>query len=239
MKYMGSKNRLAKYILPIILKNRKEGQVYVEPFCGGCNSLDKVSGKRIANDINEYLIATFKAAQNGWTPPDLITEEQYKEIQNNKDKFPKELVGYVGFAMSFGGKWFGGYRRDRAGDAGNIENMKNQSRRSKESLLEQIQKLKDVDFYNVNYWDLIIPDESIVYCDIPYQNSTKYSTNFDYDKFWNWAREISLKNEVFISEYNAPSDFEIVFEKELVNTLDKDATGSKKGTERLFKLKKI
>ena len=37
MKYMGSKNRIAKYILPIILKDRLEGQWYVEPFCGGCN----------------------------------------------------------------------------------------------------------------------------------------------------------------------------------------------------------
>jgi DNA adenine methylase len=87
---MGSKNRLAKYILPIILKNKKQNQVYVEPFCGGCNSMDKVTGcVRIANDINEYLIATFKAAQSGWIPPGLITEEQYKEIQNNKDKIIK------------------------------------------------------------------------------------------------------------------------------------------------------
>ena len=37
MKYMGSKNRIAKYILPIILKDRKEGQWYVEPFVGGAN----------------------------------------------------------------------------------------------------------------------------------------------------------------------------------------------------------
>lgn len=35
MKYMGSKSRIAKYILPIILKDRKDGQYYVEPFCGG------------------------------------------------------------------------------------------------------------------------------------------------------------------------------------------------------------
>ena len=56
MQYMGSKNRIAKEILPIILKNKTEEQVYVEPFCGGCNMIDKVEGKRIANDYNEYLI---------------------------------------------------------------------------------------------------------------------------------------------------------------------------------------
>lgn len=50
MRYMGSKARIAKEILPLILADRKEGQYFVEPFCGGCNVTDKVSGNRIAND---------------------------------------------------------------------------------------------------------------------------------------------------------------------------------------------
>ena len=57
MKYMGSKNRHANELLPIILKNRKRGQWYVEPFCGGCNIIDKASGQRIANDLHFYLIS--------------------------------------------------------------------------------------------------------------------------------------------------------------------------------------
>ena len=32
MVYMGSKRRIAKFILPIILANRTDGQWYVEPF---------------------------------------------------------------------------------------------------------------------------------------------------------------------------------------------------------------
>lgn len=52
MKYMGSKRRFWKEIGPIILKDRKRGQVYVEPFCGGCNSLVNVGGRRLAADIN-------------------------------------------------------------------------------------------------------------------------------------------------------------------------------------------
>ena len=35
MKYQGSKNKIAKHILPIILKNRTPDQYYVEPFMGG------------------------------------------------------------------------------------------------------------------------------------------------------------------------------------------------------------
>ena len=49
---MGSKNRHAKDLLPIILKNRRDDQWYVEPFVGGFNMIDKVPGLRLANDTN-------------------------------------------------------------------------------------------------------------------------------------------------------------------------------------------
>ena len=52
---MGSKNRYAKEILPIILKDRYDGQWYVEPFAGGFNVIDKVKGNRMANDSNYYV----------------------------------------------------------------------------------------------------------------------------------------------------------------------------------------
>ena len=56
MQYLGSKNRMSKHILPIILKDRKPNQLYVEPFVGGCNMIDKVSGRRLANDNHTELI---------------------------------------------------------------------------------------------------------------------------------------------------------------------------------------
>ena len=106
MKYMGSKNRIAKHILPIILKDRKENQYYVEPFVGGANMIDKVdpliAPKRFGSDFNEYLPELWKAAESGWMPPYSLTEDEYKHIKNNKDSYPKELVAWVGFAISFG-----------------------------------------------------------------------------------------------------------------------------------------
>ena len=47
MQYMGSKNRIAKHILPIMLAERKPDQWWVEPFVGGANMIDKVEGNRI------------------------------------------------------------------------------------------------------------------------------------------------------------------------------------------------
>ena len=65
MKYMGSKARFTKEILPIILKERKPEQWYVEPFVGGMNVICEVGGKRIANDNNYYLIEMWKGLANG------------------------------------------------------------------------------------------------------------------------------------------------------------------------------
>lgn len=72
MKYMGSKARIAKHILPIMNLVR-EDSTWVEPFVGGANMIDKVKGERIVYDYNENLISCLDALAKGWTPP----EENY------------------------------------------------------------------------------------------------------------------------------------------------------------------
>ena len=227
MKYMGSKNRIAKDILPIILKDRiSEEQYYVEPFCGGCNLIDKIKGNRIASDINPYLIAMYQEIQRDWTPRIDYTEDEYKFIKENKQKYP-HLAGYFGFALSYGGKWFGGWRRDKQGKRNYVKEAYN-------NMLKQIPSLKGIEFYNLSYDKLDIPNNSIIYCDIPYRGTTKYNTPFDYDNFYNWCRKMKKQgHKIFISEYNMPKDFACVWAKEVTSSLTKD-TGSKKAIEKLF-----
>jgi DNA adenine methylase len=227
MKYMGSKRRISKEILTIILKERKPEQWYVEPFCGGCNSLDKVDNPRIGSDINEYLIALLKEIQKQipFNPPH-IGEKEYKEIQHDKEKYPKWLVGYVGFNLSFGAKFFGGYRRDKAG----IRNYENEAQ---QNIKAQQNNLMGIYFHCCNYDELFVPKGSIVYCDPPYKDTTKYQSKFDYEKFYEWCREKSKTNTVFISEYWMPEDFKCVWEKELSSNLDVSSTG-KRNIEKLF-----
>ena len=226
MKYLGSKNRIAKHILPIILKDRKKGQIFYDLFCGGGNIIDKVDGKRVANDNNKYLIALFKEMQKEEFNPQHIGEIDYKNIQQNKDNYADWLVGYVGFQLSFGAKFFGGYRRDKAG----VRDYENEAQRN---LRAQQPKIKDVEFHCGSYEEVKLEPNSIIYCDIPYKNTTQYSTSkgFDYDKFYSWC--IDRHNEghqVFISEYDMPSDkFISVWEGGLNNCINK-----KTMTEKLF-----
>lgn len=235
IKYMGSKRRLAKHILPIILKDRDPGQWYVEPFVGGGNMIENVYGNRIGADSNEFLIAALKLIRD--TPellPDLVTEDDYNKARQS-EAIPAGLKGYIGFAMSFGGKFFGGYRRDKAGTAGDIGNMETQSRRSKSAAIKQSELIKEVKFVCKSYEMLVLPPNCIVYCDPPYENATKYKDDFDHDKFWEWVRETSKNNhQVFVSEYSAPDDFECVWEMDLSNTLSKNGDSAIVAKERLF-----
>ena len=231
---MGSKNRIAKHILPIILKDRKEGQWYVEPFVGGANLIDKVDGNRLGADTNMYLIeALLLIRDNVLSIPEIITEDYYKELQNKKSI--DGITGFVSFAMSFGGKFFGGYRRDVAGTKGCIENMKTQTRRSRDNAIKQSEKIQGVKLITSDYQSLDIPDNSIIYCDPPYANTTKYKdVDFNHELFFEWCREKTKQGHtVFVSEYNAPDDFTCVWEKEVNSSLTKN-TGAKKATEKLF-----
>lgn len=230
---MGSKNRHAKEILPIILNNRTPNQWYIEPFVGGFNMIDKIDGNRMANDIHFYLIELFKGIQIGWQPPNGITEEQYQQIRQNKDKYEPCLVGFVGFGCSYSGKWWGGYARGND----NRGKSRNYCLESKKNILAQYNGIQGIKIYNKNYYELEIPKNSIIYCDPPYQGTTKYKDSFDYSYYWQWCEQMSKEgHKVFVSEYNAPSNWECIWSKEVHNTLVQD-TGSKIGVEKLFTIK--
>lgn len=227
MKYMGSKRRIAKEIVPILMSKHNKNSWYVEPFVGGCNMMEHIPAKkRFGSDVHEYLIAMWQGLQAGtFSPPLLVTEEEYRHIRENKEQYDPALVGYVGF-NSYGGKWFGGYPRA-------WKEKRDYWREYYNNITEQVKNLSGVHFVHKNYNDLWIPRGSTVYCDPPYFGTTSYKDSFDHNNFWNWVRYASITSIVYVSEYTAPDDFVCVWEKEVNNTLVKD-TGSKQGVEKLF-----
>lgn len=228
MQYVGSKRKIAKEILPIILNDRKSGQYYVEPFAGGFNSISLVSNPRIAGDVHGPLISLIRSLQNGWEPPENISKEEYYAIKKSPNEYPDCLVGFVGFLCSFGGKWWGGYAKNNAG--------RNYALEGKKSLLKQKPLLMGIEIYHLPYWQLPIPANSIIYCDPPYQSTTKYSGtgSFDHEKFWAWCLEKHAEgHKIYVSEYAAPIGFQCVWSKKITSTLGKDSNSLVK-VERLF-----
>ena len=211
MRYLGGKQRISKELSCFLNSQLKENQSFVDLFCGSCNIVSKIDNNRlrIANDKHKYLIEMWKALQNGWEMPDIVTEEDYKYIKEHKDENPP-LAGFVGFGCSYAGRWFEGYAR--SGERNFCLNAKN-------SNLKILQKIQDVVFYNEDYKDVDIPIGSLVYCDIPYKDSKPYSKKevgiFNYNEFYQWVRDNSDKYDIYISEYkhNVPENFEIVWEK--------------------------
>lgn len=221
---MGSKSKIAKEILPIILQNRKPNQYYVELFVGGCNSIDKVGGLRIGNDINPFLIAMWKGLQNELQRPKEIDKGTYsywRSVYNEKRiNYTDEemfMIGWIGFMGSFNGRFFdGGY----SGHNVNGRDYISEQIRNTES---QIDNIKGINFTSLDYSELAIPNNSILYLDIPYKDTKQYSysKDFDYDKLYKYA-ECKTKegHDVFISEYTAPDDFVCIWQKEVTNAMN-------------------
>lgn len=237
---MGSKNRIAKEILPIILENRSYNQTYVEPFCGGLGTMDKVNGNRIAGDKNKYLIAMWKGLQENRNRPHVISKELYSKARteynnNTNNEFDDFMIGWIGWMGSYNGRFFdGGYSGHCVGPT-KRDYISEQIRNTE----AQIEKLNDITFYFCDYFDLLIPDNSIIYCDIPYFGTKQYATSkdFNHENFWEWCRSMSkLGHEVFISEYEAPEDFKCVWSKEITNSMN--TTKTYKPVEKLFKYQK-
>ena len=232
MKYMGSKSRIAKYIVPIIQKYVDESgyDCYVESMVGGANIIDKIKAPvRVGYDINKYLIALLNQAQTDCSVfPDTYDEEFYQLVKNNKEAYPDWLVGLIGFS-TFGAKWWGGYPRDRKGNrdmiAESIRNIKKQS-----------ENLKGIDFECIDS----LPSEqfnSVIYNDPPYKLATGYGTKFNYEAYYDWCRKQRDNGCIVLcSEYEMPDDFKCIWEKEYSVNFDANRTTKQERVERLFVL---
>ncbi len=239
---MGSKNRIAKHLLPLLEGARKENQTWVEPFVGGANMIDKVGGHRIGSDYNEYLISMWTELQKGWTPPDYVEEEEFHAVRKYMDeKFDKHYISFVRFGCSFGAEWSrGGFARNVAKHRPNADILnrttKSYCAQSKRNLMKQLPKVQDVEFVHSCYTQLEIPPNSLIYCDPPYEGTTKYNNDFDHDNFWQWCRDKSDEgHSIFVSEYNAPSDFTQIWSGEIRNGLNvADGNVKKTNVEKLF-----
>ena len=235
MKYMGSKRRIAKHILPIILKDRKSNQYYVEPFMGGCNSLCEVDGLRIGNDYNEYLVELWKGLQNGvelikYIPKDLFDKARHQFNNRECYEFSDFEIGWIGFMAGFNGRFYGGGYSGKHKDRDYVKEQINNT-------LKQVEKLKEVEFYSGSYNELNIPKNSIIYCDPPYKDTKQYDVKdkFNHEEFYDWCREMKKQGHtIFISEYNMPSDFICVWEMKVKVSIR--PTKTIKQTEKLFTL---
>jgi len=233
MKYMGSKARIAKYLLPIMLEEAEKKGItkWVEPMVGGGNMIDKVPDtfERIGYDLNDHVIhALIDIRDNANGLPDAVSENEYKSY---KGLPPQTITSLIRFVASFGGKFENGYAREKGSDDTTFCGY------GKRNALKQSPKIQGVQFICDSYENLSF-ENCLIYCDPPYQGTTGYKTGlFDHDKFFDWCREQAKRNIVFVSEYNAPDDFIEVWRGEIkTNFASSRKKATHKAVEKLFKV---
>ena len=189
MKYMGSKARIAKHILPIMLKEAEKKGIttWVEPMVGGGNMIDKVPDTfdRIGYDFNEHVIYAMKDIRDRAKDlPDSVSEEEYKSYRGLP---PQSITSWVRFECSFGNKFENGYARASDG--------KNYAGIGFRSALKQSPKIQNVQFICDSYENLDFTN-TLIYC---FNENTELLT----DKGWLNIKDMSTDDKCLSREPNS------------------------------------
>ena len=171
-------------------------------------TVDKPKLKYKAGDQNKSLIMMWQATQKGWKPPITKSKQEFEHLKYNKKS--SAVKGFIGHVSTFRGIYFGTYFTGFTNSR-----VKNSSKK----VSDIGTKLKNVTFNNGVYTQFNNLKNYIIYCDPPYEKTHQLYYNeemkklkFDSEQFWNWCRKMSKNNIVFVSSYNAPKDFEKIWD---------------------------
>lgn len=240
MVYQGSKNRLAKFLVPIIQRYIDDNNIktYIEPMCGSCSIIEKIQcDSRIAADVNDELIALLQYVKSDPTlsiAPIDCNFEHYTEVRENRklktNKYSKEYTALIGYCASYGGRYFdGGYAR---------ADKRNMYKERVLNLKEDAALLQDIELECCDYTKYINCKNCLLYFDPPYKCTKQYSKqSIDYDSFYDFLRKLSENNIVLVSEYNMPDDFKCIWQKERKVLQKSDRITGEKAVEKLFEIR--
>lgn len=215
MPYQGSKNAIARDII----NQLPSAPVLIDAFAGGCAithaALEAGRWERVvANDISGSADAFARVCREG-VKFDVLTREEFE----NTDDLIMRLV------YSFGNS------RDAYLWARDIEPIKVAASRlvigetlrerylayrklisAMATYLQGLEGLERLQTSALDYTQIQIPDNAVLYCDPPYKNTFGYGTEFDFDQFDNWARTQTVPT--FISEYRQIDGFTVIWQKQ-------------------------
>ena len=210
IKWVGSKAKILKELLPVIRENIDKYDYYIEPFVGGgsvfLNLINESKCIFVLNDKNRYLIEMFLAIRDNVDELIVLLKQAEDEYNSSEDKktlhYNKRnefneskdysLQTIVLFMTLIKTNWYGLYRVGSTGKYNtpfgfakhlnfNVANIKKVS--------ELLNKNKDrIIFENKDYQDILdeYKDKScLIYFDPPYYKThVSYSKdNFDHEKF--------------------------------------------------------
>ena len=161
----------------------------VEPYVAFCWSF----GNNLRNYLYSKEIEELKRAWHyaiffdDFEPAKKLTGIDFSPIKNIKNRKEKYLTSKEIIRKFYNPSVFGG----------------NQELERLESL-ERLERLESLQSFNKSYHEIEIKKDSVIYCDIPYEGTDGYLTEFDFEKFYSWCEKQT--EPLFISSYKMPSD---------------------------------
>lgn len=245
MTYMGGKQKIQKYLLPIINNYIKENEIenFYDVFCGGFNIGAYVGCENIyANDLSITLISLHKQAQEDFSKVCIDSSREqwdrcyteYKRLKkhnfNVEPEIPYEEIGAI--------EWFGGFSgRGFPGGYGINSKGRNQFEERYNNLKKQAEEngYKKAIFSCGDYRDISFKRNSLIFCDAPYKNTKAYgiNTKFSYSEYYKWLMETAKNYPIMICEEELPREIpaEIIWQKEVTRDI-----GKIKKTEKMYLL---
>ena len=101
--------------------------------------------------------------------------------------------------------------------------------------LGRLERLERLQTSSLDYREVHIEPNSIIYCDPPYKETADYQNkmSFNSEEFFKWVYE--NKNPVYFSEYDADKRFELVFQKSKRQMFSPQKQLAKdKGVEKIY-----
>ncbi len=178
----------------------------------------------------------FNELREKFAPP-FISEKEHTKIKKavlngtiSNYGYDAATIGWATHALTAFGTYLGIYPKNKRGED-YYSQTSNVAIREGFKLFELQPKI-----FNLDYQNVPIAKNSLIYCDIPYSSSANYTGigKFDYERFYKWCIRIALTKpscKLLISEYYMPENY---FTPILVeNTGDKNRTyfGNKRKQE--------
>ena len=239
MQYHGGKARLAKHFAPHIEAALAETNGFLyEPFTGGFNIQPALRPGlvkwAINGDAHGGLITLYRALQQGWEPPEALSEQEWRALKTERD-YSKPETAFAAFGCSFRAYEFGGYAHvDGKGFAD----------RARRGLLRKRESMGPVEFRWQDFAglesmeDLKIFGPATIYADPPYSETTGYKTGsgFDHQRFYRWiGRMADAGHIVLISEFTPPQGvvYDVVWRK------PRHVSGTEAGAKRVEEVYRV
>lgn len=101
------------------------------------------------------------------------------------------------------------YIKQRMQRLQNLQLLESMLRLQSMQSMQSLQSMQSMQRLQKSYDEIHIEENSVIYCDPPYNNTAQYVTgDFDSNAFFDWCRKQT--ELVVVSEYDAPDDFQCV-----------------------------